>query len=143
MANEVWPKTRIVIGRCHKIAKGDNYSSATLTEGFPVFFLSCKANARVNPAKTEHGPHSSKIFVLFCILFVLCCSVYCLCVNLYCTTATGWLPNCVLYYCHRLATQLLLTDISYIILPSSRLPDCLSAWNNSASTGRLFMKFDI
>jgi len=32
---------------------------ATLTEGFPCFSLSCKANARVKPAKTGHGPHSS------------------------------------------------------------------------------------
>jgi hypothetical protein len=32
---------------------------ATLTEVFPFFFLSCKANARVKPAKTGHGPHSS------------------------------------------------------------------------------------
>jgi hypothetical protein len=32
----------------------------TLTEVFPCFFLSCKANARVKPAKTGHGPHSSK-----------------------------------------------------------------------------------
>jgi magnesium-transporting ATPase (P-type) len=31
----------------------------TLTEVFPCFFLSCKANARVMPAKTGHGPHSS------------------------------------------------------------------------------------
>ena len=31
----------------------------TLTEGFPYFFLSCKANARVKPAKSGHGPHSS------------------------------------------------------------------------------------
>ena len=30
-----------------------------LTEVFPCFFLSCKANARVKPAKTGHGPHSS------------------------------------------------------------------------------------
>ena len=45
-------------------------------------------------AKTGHGPHSSKIFVLFYILFVLCRSVYCLCVNIHCTTATGWQPNC-------------------------------------------------
>jgi hypothetical protein len=34
-------------------------SSATLTEVFPCFFLNCKANARVNPAKMGHGPHSS------------------------------------------------------------------------------------
>jgi len=32
---------------------------ATLTEVFPCFFLSCKANSRVKPAKTKHGPHSS------------------------------------------------------------------------------------
>jgi len=62
--------------------------------GFPWFFPSCKPNARVKPAKTGHGPHSSKNFVLFYVLFVLCRSVYCLCVNVYCTTATGWLPNC-------------------------------------------------
>ena len=28
-------------------------------EGFPCFLLSCKANARVSPAKTGHGRHSS------------------------------------------------------------------------------------
>ena len=69
------------------------HSSATMTEVFPCFFLSCKANARVKPAKVGHGPHSS-IFMLFSVLFVLCRFVYCLCVNVYCTTATGWLPNC-------------------------------------------------
>jgi hypothetical protein len=70
------------------------HSSATLTEVFPCFFLSRKANTRVKPAKIAHGQHSSYIFVLFYVLFVLCCSVYCLCVNVYCTAATGWLPNC-------------------------------------------------
>jgi len=76
-------------------------SSAPLTEVFPCFFLSCNANARVNPAKTGHGPHSSKIFVLFYVLFILCRSVHCLC-------------DCLLYYCHRVATQLQLTNISYL-----------------------------
>jgi len=81
----------------------------TLTEVFtvhwlrfsPCFFLSCKANARVKLAKTEHGPHSSTLVVICVVrlLFVLfgcylCCSVYCLCVNVYCTTATGSQPNC-------------------------------------------------
>ena len=76
------------------------HSSTTLTEVFPCFFLSCRTNARAKPAKTGHGPHSSKIFVLFYVLFVLCRSVYCVCVcvrarvNVYCTSATGWLPNC-------------------------------------------------
>ena len=68
---------------------------ATLTEVFPCFFLSCKANARVKPAKTGHGLHSSKIFVLFYVLFV--------CI-------------CVLYYCHRVATQLELNILYYIKL---------------------------
>jgi len=70
------------------------HSSATVIEVFRAFYLSRKANARVNPSKTGHGPHSSKIFVLFYTLFVLCRSVYCLCVNAYCTTATGFQPNC-------------------------------------------------
>jgi len=34
------------------------HSPATLTEVFPCFFLSCKANARVYLAKTGHGPRS-------------------------------------------------------------------------------------
>jgi hypothetical protein len=63
--------------------------SATLTEAFPCVFLSCKTNARVQPAKTGHGPHSFQIFVSFYVLFVLCGSVYYLCVNVYCTSATG------------------------------------------------------
>ena len=45
-----------------------------------------------------HGPLSSKIVVLFYVLFVLYCSMYCLCVNV---------------YCHRVTTQLHLTNISY------------------------------
>ena len=54
----------------------------TLTEVFPCFFLSCKANSRVKLAKTGHGPHSSTLvvicvvrllFVLFYVLFVCKC----------------------------------------------------------------------
>jgi hypothetical protein len=53
-----------------------------LTEGFPCFFLSCKANARVKLAKMGHGTHSTKLFVicvvrlllvLFYVLFVCKC----------------------------------------------------------------------
>ena len=53
-----------------------------MTEGFPCFFLSCTANARVKLAKTGHGQHSSTLacicvvrllFVLFCVLFVCKC----------------------------------------------------------------------
>ena len=64
------------------------------------FFLGCKANARAILVKTWHGPHSSKIVVLY-VLFVLYCSMYCLCVNV---------------YCHRVTTQLQLTNINKYII---------------------------
>jgi len=71
-----------------------------LTEVFPCFFLSCKANARVNLAKTGHGPQSSTLVCIVLFGSYLCCSVYCLCVNV---------------YCHRVTTQLQLINISYTI----------------------------
>ena len=75
--------------------------------GFPCFSLSCKANDRVYLAKTGHGLH----FSLIVLFHVLCCSMYCFvsivsfCVLFVC--------KCVLYYCHRMATQLQLTNISW------------------------------
>jgi len=47
------------------------HSSATLTEVFPCFFLSCKANARVYLAKTGHGPHSSQL--VYCVVPCIVC----------------------------------------------------------------------
>jgi hypothetical protein len=44
----------------------------TLTEAFPCFFLSCKANARVKLAKTGHGPHSSALVVICVVLCIVC-----------------------------------------------------------------------
>src|SRR5215813_2563718 len=67
---------------------------STLTEVFPCFFLSCKVNARAYLAKTGHGPHSSLI-VLFYVLFCVHCVVHVL-----------FVCKCVLYYCHRVSTQL-------------------------------------
>ena len=83
--------------------RANRHSSATLTEGFPCFFLGCKANARVTPVKTVHGPHSSKF---------LCCFMYCL----FCVVYVLFVCKCALYYCHRVATQLRLTNISYRII---------------------------
>jgi hypothetical protein len=77
------------------------HSTTSLTEVFPCFFLSCNSNARVNPAKMEHGPHSS-IYVVYIVCFVSFCVLF--------------VCKCALYYCHRVATQLKLTNVSYHII---------------------------
>ena len=49
-------------------------SSATLTEVFPCFFLSCKTNAGVKLAKMGHGPHSSiHCSVVICVVLCIVC----------------------------------------------------------------------
>jgi hypothetical protein len=50
------------------------HSLSTLTEVSPCFFLSCKANARVQLAKRGHGQHSSTLVncVVLCIVCVNC-----------------------------------------------------------------------
>ena len=64
------------------------HSPATLIEGFPYFFLSCKANARVKLSKKGHGPHSSTLVLFVLFGCYLCCSTYCLCVNVFCLRVT-------------------------------------------------------
>jgi len=72
----------------------------TLTEIFPCFFVKCKANARVKPAKTGHGRHSS--WLLCCSIYFLCCFMYCL----FCDFPVLFVCICVLNNCHRVANQL-------------------------------------
>ena len=77
--------------------------SATLTEVYPCLFLTCKANATVNPqirGTARILPNCRVVlcivcFVSFCVLFVC---------------------RCVLYYCHRVATQL-----TYLLTPWCRV----------------------
>ena len=83
--------------------------AATLTEVFPSFFLGCKANARVKLAKTGHGPHSSKIVVLFYVV------LYRLCVYVYCTLPPGDNPIVVNKY----IIPYIIYHISYIIYHTS------------------------
>ena len=58
------------------------HSPAALTEVFPCFFVSCKANARVYHAKTGHGPYSSYLVncVVLCIVCVDCVALCIVCV---------------------------------------------------------------
>ena len=71
-------------------------------EVFPWFFLICQSNAMVKQGKKDDARpalfHTFRVvcivcFVSFCVLFVC---------------------KCVLYDCHRVGTQLQLTNISYI-----------------------------
>jgi len=92
--------------------------------GLSMLFLSRKSNARVKLAKSGQGPHLFRIIVfcvvlfivlcycLYALLLLLCCAVivllcYYLCYPMY------W--SCVLYHCHRVLTQLQLTNISIYI----------------------------
>ena len=100
------------------------HSSATLTEVFPWFFLSCKANPRLKPAKTEHGSHCSKFLCcsmqcLFCVVLCIVCMCVCVCVCVWmCTVllSPGGYPFAVntyininmFYHQHPVCTSLLL-----------------------------------
>jgi hypothetical protein len=75
---------------------------ATLTEAFPCFDLSCKANAKGKTRKDGSRPAIFHIFGVVCICCFVLFSVLFVCI-------------CVLYYCHRVATQLQL-NISYHIM---------------------------
>jgi hypothetical protein len=60
----------------------NRHSPIAMTEIFPCFFLSCKANARVHLAQTGHSPHSSKLLncVVLRIVCVDCVVLYIVCV---------------------------------------------------------------
>jgi hypothetical protein len=88
----------------------------TLTEVFPCFFLSCKANARVKPQRWGTARTLPNFCVVLCIVCFVSFSVLFVCI-------------CVLYYCHRVATQLPLNMSYYhIIYQSSR-----SSWKQRLS----------
>ena len=86
------------------------WKSLINTEVFSCFFFSYKANSRVKPAKTGHGPHSSK-FLCYMYCFFVSFSVLFVCI-------------CVLYYCHWVATQLQL-NIPYHIKTNGRTTSVL------------------
>jgi len=73
------------------------------------------------------------VFFLLCMFFSvysvpLCCSVHCLCVNVYCT---------VLYYCHRLSTQMLTVNTYIIQIKEDEMDRALwNLWGGGRNTYR-------
>jgi len=64
------------------------------------------------------------VFPLLCILMVMCVlfTIFCFCVVLcivFVLFYVLFVCKCVVYYCHRVLTQLQLTNISYLITPFS------------------------
>jgi len=85
----------------------------TLTEVFPCFFLSCKANARVKPTKMGAARTLPNFCVVLCIF--LCCSMYfcvVLCIACFVMFSVLFVCICVLNYCHWVATPI---AVKYII----------------------------
>jgi hypothetical protein len=117
------------IWRFFSKCQNPDWGFSTLTEVFPCFFLSWKANARVILTKTGHGPHSTQLvfvltllvllfhryFILFYVYFIL---FY---VILYYSMHYFYIILCIVwvYMCtnhsHRVFTQLQLTNISISI----------------------------
>ena len=114
------------------------------SEVFPCFFLSCKANARVNPAKTGQGQHSSKF--LCCCMYCLFCVVLCIVYVYVCTVLLppGGYPLAVKYiisyitYLDSIKGRKFLDQIShYEILKNDFTPrNRTESGNNEASRPR-------
>ena len=79
-------------------------SSAALNEVFPCFFLGCKDKCQ---GKTREDGARPTLFQNFCVLPCIVCFVS-FCLSCVCVCVC----KCVLYYCHRVATQLQLTNTS-------------------------------
>ena len=58
---------------------------------------------------------------MYCFVSIMCCSIVCLCSYMYCLFVLFYVLfvcKCVLYYRHRVSTQLQLTNIYHIIFAS-------------------------
>jgi hypothetical protein len=99
-------------------------------EDFPCFFLSCKANANVQLAKTGHGPH----FPIFSSFYCYVCSVLCI----LCTV----LFKCVLYCCHRDIGELFDYPNTFVLdisSPVRQMPGYTSQRRGTARASQFFL----
>jgi len=90
--------------------RANRRSSATLTEVFPCHFLGCRAKFQGITRKDAARPAlfqkllCSSMYCLFYVVLCIVCVCVCVCVC-----------KCILYYCHRVATQSQLINISHHI----------------------------
>jgi len=92
----------LIVSMLHSVysafCRANWHSPATLTEVFPYFFLSCKANAGARIPRKDGARSAffliSEFCCSICCLYRLRSSMYCLCVYVYRTTATGCQPKC-------------------------------------------------
>jgi hypothetical protein len=84
--------------------------STTPTEVFQCFSLSCKANARHNSQRRGMARTSQFTSQFFLIIMYAPSSVFCVL----------FVCKCVLYYCHRVSTQLQLNNNNNNNIPCMR-----------------------
>ena len=84
--------------------------------GFSVLSFSCKENARYNSQRRDTARTLPNLWImLFYVSFVSIVLFYVLLVS-FVLFYVLFVCKCVLYYCHRVSTQLQLTNISYRII---------------------------
>jgi hypothetical protein len=86
---------------------------------------------------------SMYFFALLCIFCVFLCIVFVLFYDFFLSFCVLFVCKCVLYYCHRVTTQLQLTNKSYQILQTEvlrwqhQIEGCVRTYNTNPSSIRL------
>jgi hypothetical protein len=110
-----WTAFRRTLSRTSYNQLSDNLETWLSQCGKFTYVSTCTETlyAGIKPAKMGHGPHSSKLVVI-CVVLLLLVLFYVLFVFVFFHVLFAC--KRVLYHCHRVLTQLQLTNISYHIV---------------------------